>query len=288
MPPLDALRGVVDKLRAFAPLVRHRGQEYARSGRVGRLIFEDDAVRAKVHGTKIYDASWAWQLVGTTTPACSCPGRSVLQAHLRARVLPLGGGACGGGLRRRPARALSPRGPHANARWRGGADRGQCGEYRPGRAPARDAAARAVLGARTPPLRARRVAARARARAAARRQSGPRAQRLLAALPGDPRRARYRSHVLAPRAGDPDARRRLAAARARALPRSTGSRRPPRRPCAREARSRSSARGHGGRARSRRGASVSSSGSPNGPGALPRSGSKRGSRARRSSTSRAR
>jgi superfamily II DNA or RNA helicase len=73
MPPLDALRGVVDKLRAFAPLVRHRGQEYARSGRVGRLIFEDDAVRAKVHGTKIYDASWAWQLAGTTTPACSCP-----------------------------------------------------------------------------------------------------------------------------------------------------------------------------------------------------------------------
>ncbi len=73
MPPLDALRGVVDKLRAFPPLVRHRGQEYARSGRVGRLIFADDAVRAKVHGTKIYDASWAWHLLDTTTPACSCP-----------------------------------------------------------------------------------------------------------------------------------------------------------------------------------------------------------------------
>ncbi len=73
MPPLDALRGVVAKLRAFPPLVRHRGQDYARHGRVGRLIFADDAVRAKVHGSKIYDASWVWRRLDATTPACSCP-----------------------------------------------------------------------------------------------------------------------------------------------------------------------------------------------------------------------
>ncbi|MCC6765950.1 MAG: DEAD/DEAH box helicase [Deltaproteobacteria bacterium] len=72
-PPVDALRGVVAKLRAFPPMVRHRGQEYARSGRVGRLIFEDDAVRAKVHGSRLYDAAWSWGRLDASRPACSCP-----------------------------------------------------------------------------------------------------------------------------------------------------------------------------------------------------------------------
>jgi superfamily II DNA or RNA helicase len=73
MPPSDVLRGVVTKLRAFSPMTRHRGQDYAREGRVGRLIFEDDTVRATVHGTEIYDASWAWDRVGAITPGCTCP-----------------------------------------------------------------------------------------------------------------------------------------------------------------------------------------------------------------------
>jgi superfamily II DNA or RNA helicase len=73
MPPADALRGVVAKLRAFSPLTRNRGQDYARDGRVGRLIFEDDAVRAKVHGTEVYDASWAWDVLETCSPSCTCP-----------------------------------------------------------------------------------------------------------------------------------------------------------------------------------------------------------------------
>ena len=66
MPPGDVLRGVVAKLRAFSPLTRNRGQDYARDGRVGRLIFEDDTVRAKVHGTEIYDVVWAWGTSGAS------------------------------------------------------------------------------------------------------------------------------------------------------------------------------------------------------------------------------
>jgi superfamily II DNA or RNA helicase len=73
MPPVDALRGIVSKLRAFPAMVRHRGSDYARDGRVGRLIFEDDAVRAKVHGTKPYDAAWSWDTLEATHPSCTCP-----------------------------------------------------------------------------------------------------------------------------------------------------------------------------------------------------------------------
>ena len=73
MPPADALRGVVAKLRAFSPITRNRGQGYARDGRVGRLFFEDDSVRAKVHGTEVYDTSWSWDVVEVCAPSCTCP-----------------------------------------------------------------------------------------------------------------------------------------------------------------------------------------------------------------------
>lgn len=60
-------------LRAFPPMVRHRGQEYARSGRVGQMIFAADAVRAEVRGAHPYDAAWTWPHIGESRPACSCP-----------------------------------------------------------------------------------------------------------------------------------------------------------------------------------------------------------------------
>src|SRR5436190_18601480 len=74
MPSAEALRAMVGKLRGFSPLTRHRGQAYARDGRVGGFGFDDEGVHAAVRGTEVYEAAWHWDPDdGQCAPRCTCP-----------------------------------------------------------------------------------------------------------------------------------------------------------------------------------------------------------------------
>ncbi len=74
MPSAEALRAMVGKLNRFPVLTRHRGQDYARGGRVGGLTFDDDGVRAAVRGTAVYEAAWEWDPDDAECmPRCTCP-----------------------------------------------------------------------------------------------------------------------------------------------------------------------------------------------------------------------
>ncbi len=68
-PQLEAMRREISH---FSAVTRERGLRYALAGRVGRLRYDGQSVRARVQGSTIYDTVWDWSGDGWE-PDCSCP-----------------------------------------------------------------------------------------------------------------------------------------------------------------------------------------------------------------------
>ena len=70
--PREALAAIAERAAEFPELLRSRGAQYLRAGRVGPLQAEPHAIRAVVRGTRRYRSSWEWK-EGEALPRCTCP-----------------------------------------------------------------------------------------------------------------------------------------------------------------------------------------------------------------------